>query len=94
MPKQTKLSPIWDYYTETDDPKYAQCKLCKEKKSLGSNNPRERTFTVKSIYFTKIKNNSHIFRVPSKSEKIVSSNDAAKFGHVEIINILAPAKKL
>ena len=24
MPKQTKLSPIWDYYTETDDPKYAQ----------------------------------------------------------------------
>ena len=45
MPKQTKLSPIWDYYTETDDPKYAQCKICKEKKSLGSNNPRERTLT-------------------------------------------------
>ena len=45
MPKQTKLSPIWDYYTETDDPKYAQCKICKEKKSLGSNNPRERTFS-------------------------------------------------
>ena len=41
MPKQTKLSPIWDYYTETDDPKYAQCKLCKKKKSLSSNNPRE-----------------------------------------------------
>ena len=40
-----KLSPIWDYYKETDDPKYAQCKLCKEKKSLGSNNPRERTLT-------------------------------------------------
>ena len=40
-----KLSPIWDYYTETDDPKYAQCKLFKEKKSLGSNNPRERTLT-------------------------------------------------
>ena len=43
-----KLSPIWDYYKETDDPKYAQCKLCKEKKSLGSNNPRERT-----LLFTK-----------------------------------------
>ena len=38
MPKQTKLSPIWDYYTETDDPKYAQCKICKEKKLLGCNN--------------------------------------------------------
>ena len=37
MPKQTKLSPIWDYYTETDDPKYAQCKLCKEKKFLREN---------------------------------------------------------
>ena len=33
-----KLSPIWDYYTETDDPKYAQCKICKEKKLLGCNN--------------------------------------------------------
>ena len=38
MPKQMKLSPIWDYYTETDDPKYAQCKICKEKKLLGCNN--------------------------------------------------------
>ena len=45
MPKQTKLSPIWDYYTETDDPKYSQCKLCKEKNSLGSNNSREHTLT-------------------------------------------------
>ena len=45
MPKQTKLSPVWDFYTETEDPKYAQCKLCKEKKSLGSSNRRDRTLT-------------------------------------------------
>ena len=69
MPKQTKLSPIWDYYTETDDPKYAQCKIYKEKKSLGSNNPCERTLAnIKIPEYHRIQDFS-IF--PKNSGKII-----------------------
>ena len=38
-------SVVWDFFTQTSDPKYAKCKMCNENKSLGSTKKREQTLT-------------------------------------------------
>ena len=43
MPRSKSV--VWDYFTQTSDPKYAKCKMCDENKSLGSTKKREQTLT-------------------------------------------------
>ena len=34
-------SVVWDFFTQTSNPKYAKCKMCDKNKSLGSTKKRD-----------------------------------------------------